>query len=305
VLSLLPAANRRKKHLIGVSGGHDSVALLHILAEAGWANLVVCHLDHGLRGAKSRGDSAFVRKLAERLGYPCETAVARTKARAREKSESLELAARTLRHEFFAECAKRHRCFRLILAHHADDQVETILFNFLRGTGAAGLAGMETIGALGKFAVFRPMLEVSRRQISAYATEHRIRFREDASNASLLHTRNRIRHTLIPAIEASVGPSFHAALRRAARIFGEEHALLESLLPPEGAEMSCAELRALPLALRRRATLRWLRSHEITDAGFAEVERVLSLLDPASGPAKINLPGNLHARRRQGKIFIE
>lgn len=305
MLGLLPAENRRKKHLIGVSGGLDSVTLLHILAEAGWANLVVCHLDHGLRGARSRGDAAFVRKLAERLGYPCESAVADTKARAQEQAESLELAARALRHEFFADCAKRHRCFRLILAHHADDQVETILFNFLRGTGAAGLAGMEAVGAFGRLTVFRPMLEVSRRQIAAYAAEHRIRFREDASNASLLHTRNRIRHTVIPAIEASVGSSFHAALRRAARIFGEEHALLESLLPLETAEMSCAELRALPLALQRRTTLRWLRSHEITDAGFAEVERVLSLLDPAAGPAKINLPGGRHARRRQGRIFIE
>ena len=304
MLAGLSPKNRRKKHLIGVSGGRDSMALLHILAGAGWTNLVVCHLDHGLRGGTSTRDAASVRKAAAGLQLPFETARADTAAFARQHRLSLELAARELRHAFFEICARKHRCRRLFLAHHADDQVETILFNFLRGAGAAGLAGMKPATLLGKTEVLRPLLAAPRDEITAYVRRHKIAFREDASNASAAHTRNRVRHLLVPAAEKAVGPAFRPAILRAATILADENTFLESLTPEPAEELHCADLRALPLALRRRMALRWLKKQGVEDAGFAEVERLLTLLDPAEGPAKINLPADRHARRRQGKIFF-
>ncbi len=281
------------------------MALLHLLVEAGWTNLVVGHLNHGLRGAASTRDATFVRKTAHRLSLVFETARADTTAFASQHSLSLELAARELRHAFFEVCARKHRCRRLLLAHHADDQVETILFNFLRGSGTAGLAGMKPVTLLGKIEVHRPLLATSRDEIHSYVRSHKITFREDASNASFAHTRNRIRHTLLPAVEKTLGNAFRPALLRTATILREENALLDSLTPEPGEKLLCAELRNLPLALQRRMVLRWLKRQDIPEAGYAEVERVLSLLDPAIGPAKINLPGARHARRRQGKIFLE
>jgi tRNA(Ile)-lysidine synthase len=304
VRAVVPPGSHRKKHLIGVSGGRDSMALLHLLVASGWKALVVCHLDHGLRGTESRRDAQFVRATARRLGLTCETATASTADFARENGLSVELAARTLRYEFFQNCAGKHRCPRLLLAHHADDQVETILFNFFRGTGLAGLAGMKPVTTLGRLTVLRPLLEVSREDINTFVRQKRIAFREDGSNTSPAHTRNRLRHHLIPEIERTTGPAFRQAIRRTAAIVAEENAFLESLVPEPAVELRCAELRALPLTLQRRTVRNWLRKHGITDAGFAEVERVLTLTDPATGPAKINLPGNRHARRRQGKIFL-
>lgn len=281
------------------------MALLHVLVAAGWKHLIVCHLDHGLRGAASRRDAAFVRRVASRFGLVTETGLARTSQFASENGLSVELAARTVRHEFFHTCARKHRCSRLLLAHHADDQIETILFNFLRGSGLTGLSGMKTSSQLGNLTLLRPLLGVSRREIDAYVQRKRVTYREDQSNSSPAHTRNRLRHDVLPEIERAMGPAFRQAILRNSAILAEENALLESLAPPPARELHCAELREFPLALRRRTVLNWLRLQKITDAGFAEVERVLSLLDAASGPAKINLPGDRHARRKQGKIFLE
>lgn len=305
MLAGLVPSNRRKKHLVGVSGGRDSMALLHCLVAAGCTRLVVCHLDHGLRGAASTRDATFVRKEAARLQLPFETAKADTATFARQHGLSLELAARELRHAFFEICARKHRCRNLLLAHHADDQIETIFFHFLRGSGAAGLTGIKSPSTLGKTEVRRPLLAVPRDQITEYIRTNKIAYREDASNASFAHTRNRIRHLLLPAVEKTVGVAYRAAILRTARILADENVLLDSLTPEPGTELSCPELRALPPALQRRMILRWMKTQGIAEAGFAEVERVLTLLDSGNGPAKINLPGARHARRRQGKIFLE
>src|SRR5690606_34846884 len=132
---------RRRRHLAGISGGADSVALLHLLHRHGFRDIVVCHLDHGLRGRASSGDARFVAALARRLGYPLETARADVGMLAAMSGSSAETAARHARHAFFAECSRKHRCPRLLLAHHFDDQAETILWNLLRGS--RGLTGME------------------------------------------------------------------------------------------------------------------------------------------------------------------
>lgn len=292
----------RRPLLVGVSGGRDSMALLHALQALGFEKLIVCHLDHGLRGRASRADADFVRRSAAGCDFEC--ARARTDDFAKARRLSKESAARELRYAFFRECARRRRCRRLLLAHHADDQVETCLFQFLRGSGAAGLAGMKPVGMRDGLTVFRPLLAVSREEINRYIEENRIRYREDNSNAATVHTRNRIRHIVIPAICEAFGESFRDAVLRAAEIFRMEDEWIGGQIPEVGAKLSCKELRRLPEALRYRTVLRWLRKTEVPEPGFAETQRVLSLLDSERGPAKVSLPGNFHARRRSGEIFL-
>ena len=295
---------RGQTYLVGVSGGRDSMALLHALKRLGFKKLIVCHLDHGLRGKLSVGDSRFVTKQAALLGCGFESARARTKEFAKATGRSVETAARELRRAFFLECSRRRRCRRLLLAHHADDQVETCLFNFLRGSGAAGLAGMRPQSTQNGLRIIRPMLEIPRKETSAFVAANGIRFREDHTNAGSEHTRNRIRNLVLPAIAKAFGESFGRAVLRAAHIFRIEDEWMESQTPEVSEKLSCAALRAMPDALRHRAVLRWLRQSGVPEPGLAETRRVLTLLDPESGPAKVSLPGRLHARRKAGEIFL-
>ena len=293
--------------LIGVSGGRDSVALLHLLLGAGFKKLVVCHLDHGLR-AESGEDARFVAALAKQLGLKAVSARENVAARAQRKKQSLETAAREARYAFFARVARAQKCPRLFLAHHADDQAETFLFNLFRGSAATGLAAMRplttrTIGAV-TLQIARPLLGMWREEIDAFIAAHKITFREDASNADPRHTRNRMRHEIIPAIERALGRDIRRAVWRAAEILRDEDDFLAAQPElrdlPETLETSA--LRAQPIALQRRIIHAWLKSQSVADVGFAEVEAVRGLL--AGRLAKVNLPGGLHARRRAGRIFL-
>ena len=238
------------------------------------------------------------------MGFPLESARARTGDFAKATETSLETAARNLRRAFFLECARRRRCRRLLLAHHADDQVETCLFNFLRGSGAAGLAGMRPDAKWNGLRVIRPMLEIPRADIDKFVDAQKIPFCEDHTNGELQHMRNRIRNVVIPAISQAFGESYRQAVLRASHIFRQEDEWMESLTPEVSQTLSCAGLREMPDALRHRTVLRWLRKNRIPEPGFAETRRVLTLLDTEAGPAKINLPGDRHARRRAGVIFL-
>jgi tRNA(Ile)-lysidine synthase len=281
------------------------MVLLHALLAAGFKNLVVCHLNHTLRGRSSDADARLVVSEARRLNLPVEHAKARTAEFATSKKKSLELAARELRMAFFEECAARVKTKSLVLAHHADDQVETCLFNFLRGTGAAGLGGMKPVSQLGKLTVYRPLLGVTRPQIEAFRKQHKVRFREDATNAGLEHTRNKLRHRVMPLLVEVIGESYRSAILRAAEILRGEEELIVSLMPPSQLELDCNELRAMHSAMQSRVILRWLRKCGVPEAGYAETRRILALLDTVNGPAKVSLPGNHHARRRSGVIFLE
>ena len=293
--------------LIGVSGGRDSVALLHLLLGAGFKKLAVCHLDHGLR-AEGADDARFVAALAKQLGLKAVSARENVAARAQRKKQSLETAAREARYAFFARVARAQKCPRIFLAHHADDQAETFLFNLFRGSAAAGLAGMRplttrTVGAV-TLQIARPLLGMWREEIDAFIAARAIAFREDASNADPRHTRNRMRHEIIPAIERALGRDIRRAVWRAAEILRDEDDFLASRPElrdlPETLQTSA--LRAQPVALQRRIIHAWLKSQSVADVGFAEVEAVRGLL--AGRRAKVNLPGGLHARRRAGRLFL-
>ena len=304
------------RYLVGVSGGRDSVTLLHALLAAGYRRLTVCHLDHGLRGRASREDARFVGRLAARHGLALETGRVDVGTLARDEELSMEAAGREARHRFFAEVAGRRRCRTIFLAHHADDQAETFLFNLLRGAGAAGLAGMavESERAVGwgsrTLRTVRPLLGVWRAEIDDYAAAHRLRWREDPTNADPIHaTRNCLRAETLPLLSQAMGRDVRPALWRAADLLRAEDAWLAALVAAEGelpAELPVKTLAAQPLAHQRRTIRAWLAARGVAGVGYEEVERVRGLLDVASGgPAKVNLPGDHHARRRAGRLFVE
>jgi tRNA(Ile)-lysidine synthase len=294
--------------LIGVSGGPDSVALLHKLRDEGFQELVVCHLDHGLR-SESGTDAEFVERLARELGCEFHCDRVEIAALAKRQKRSIETTGRHARYEFFAKAAEYYKSPRLFLAHQADDQVETFISNLFRGTSATGLRGMrwmstQNVGDV-PLSVSRPLLGTWRDEIIEYLEKHGINYLEDHSNADRRHTRNRLRHDIIPLLEKTFGREIRRAIWRAAEILHAEDELLHAQLGDEAppVEFAVAYLKSQHLAIQRRRLHAWLKARGIPDVGFAEVESVRRLLDGRT--AKTNLPGGWHARRRAGKLFLE
>jgi tRNA(Ile)-lysidine synthase len=299
-----------RRYLIGVSGGRDSVALLHALLDLGYRNLIVCHLNHHLRGRASNADARFVQKLAANSDVDLALDSANVRALAAKRKISIETAGRDARYKFFAKVAKQKKCRAMFLGHHADDLVETFLINLFRGAGLAGLAAMREISTRRVDAVdltmARPLLGIWRSEIDRYIRQHHLKFREDASNQDLAPLRNRIRGRVVPYLGKSLGRNIRQTLWRAAAIAAEEDSWIDGHLR-DGAEvdLSVEKLRKLPVALQRRQILKWLRTRDITNVGFEVVDSVRALLDRDARVAKINLPQDRHVRRRAGKIFID
>lgn len=295
-----------QRALFGLSGGRDSVALLHALFHAGHRELLVCHLDHALR-CESGDDARFAASFAAQLGLEVIVAREEVGSRARQQRLSLETAARDARYEFFARIARERECPRLFLAHHADDQVETFLFNLLRGAGSGGLGGMRAesrreIAGL-ELIILRPWLGIWREEIDAYLAQHALSFREDSSNTDLQFARNRLRHEVLPLLERSFARNVRQSIWRTAEMLRAEDELLRGQTPTFADELEVAPVRALPEALQRRLLHGWLHARGVRELGFEHVESVRAML--SGGRAKVNLAAGWHARRRAGRLFIE
>jgi len=295
VLTALP-----ESLLIGVSGGVDSVALLHALVAAGRQPMVL-HFDHGWR-LESGTDANFVKELARQFGLKYVGGKMRPMAAARGHREA---DARAARYAFFAKTAKLLGTPNLVLAHHADDQVETFLMQLLRGSGAAG-RGMDRVSERNGLILHRPWLGVWKKEIVAYARRHKLTWHEDATNADTRHRRNLIRRRVLPYLEKQFGPAVTENLFRAAEIARAESEWLDTLCSAAAREpeLSVKALRAAPLGQQRRTILRWLQARGVKDISFADVEAVRALLEDMSS-AKVNLSQGRFARRRAGKLFLE
>jgi tRNA(Ile)-lysidine synthase len=220
--------------IVAVSGGNDSMALLHLLATSGVNlrdRLVVAHFNHQLRGAESDADAGFVGQAAEQLGLRFETGSGNARQLAAETGDGIEAAARQLRHDFFARLARRLSAV-VALAHHADDQIETFFLRLLRGAGNRGLAGMQPSAPSpvdSGVTLVRPLLGIRRAEIVAYAEEQGIAHREDASNADTRFLRNRVRHELLPRLTAWFGESVSRQIARAMQVAGDEADCIDDL----------------------------------------------------------------------------
>jgi tRNA(Ile)-lysidine synthase len=283
---------------VAVSGGADSVCLLHALARLAGRmgiSLHVLHLNHGLRGAESDEDMQFVRTLAAGLGLPCEVG----RARLGGGPGNLEEEARRARLEFFSDARRRLELDRVATGHTADDQAETVLFRLLRGSGPGGLAGILPVTAEG---LIRPLLEVRRRDIEAWLRGQGLSWREDSSNGSAEFTRNRIRHSLLPGLAAAVHPNAAGALARLAGLAREEEEYwqgvveqafesLEAGRPPlvlaaaafAGRHPALARRLLRRVCLHVRGDLRGLTSEH--------VEAALRLAGQADGWGGVDMPG--------------
>jgi tRNA(Ile)-lysidine synthase len=219
---------RGEKILAAVSGGLDSAALLHALVALAkkWRwKIIVGHFNHQLRGRSSEADEKFVRKTASALKLPVVVGRADVKRFAHKSKLSLEMAARKLRHEFFARVAGERDISTIVLAHHADDQVELFFLRVLRGAGGEGLAGMKWRSPSPvnpKIKLVRPLLGCSKSEILAFARANQIPFHEDASNFSKDFLRNRVRNELLPLLRKNYQAGLEKTVLRLMEIVGGE-----------------------------------------------------------------------------------
>ena len=297
--------------LAAISGGPDSVALLHALVamrgRLGYL-LAGAHLNHGLRGAESDRDENFVRELCRRLAIDL---VAERANGLRFGSVNLEERARDMRMRFFERTADRLGARFVVLGHHADDQAETALMRLLRGSGAAGLAAMDEVGP-GR--LLRPMLRLRRREILGYLSAIGAEYVIDGSNASPAMLRNRIRHELMPLIEREYASGFSRRLTELAIemrsldcfITGRARDELSARLAP-GNRLDLGRMSRMEPVLRRAVLREFIRSAMGDLRGVARVHintavRVCS--DEASGGRAI-LPGGWQLRREYGEAVLE
>lgn len=306
----LPALSGDLSHLpedgrvvVGLSGGADSCALAHWLVRTlGPERLLLAHVNHGLRGAEAERDEAFCREFAKRLGVTLQVYRADVSGRAAQTGESIEESGRALRYAFFGSLAPADND-RILTAHTADDNAETVLLNLTRGAGPDGLCGIPPVR--GK--ILRPFLGVHRAETEAYCRAADIAYVTDSSNLSLSFARNRIRQEVLPVLRA-LNPraveaiSHAAALQRRERAFlwEEGDRLLQMAEAPEGL-LAAPLLHASP-SVRDAALKRWLSARfpgRVERSHLEAAERVL-----LSGGA-MTLPGGVQLRRAQGMLFLE
>jgi tRNA(Ile)-lysidine synthase len=211
--------------LVGVSGGVDSMVLLDILAlisTRGWCTIHVAHCNHNLRGEESKKDEDLVRRITHKYGMHFHHTSVDVKSYAKQYSLSIEQAARILRYQFFDKAAKGCHADVIATAHNAEDNAETLLMNLMRGSGISGLAGIPPRRELDKkLSLIRPILWCSRKDIEMYAKTRNILWHEDESNASVVYTRNKIRHDLLPKLRSEYAPGLTEVLNRTTTLMRE------------------------------------------------------------------------------------
>lgn len=287
--------------LVAVSGGRDSMALLDILCHLAKScpitSLAVAHFEHGIRGEASRADAEFVQSYCEARMIPFFVKYGDVLLYARQKKMSLEQAARVLRYDFLRTVKEKIGAQVIALAHHADDQAETMFLHMLRGSGLQGLLGMQAKS----HDLVRPLLFLRRAEIAEYVQARHIPYREDATNADTKYTRNFLRHKVFPLLEKHVNPKTVEAMGRLASLLAAEHDFLE--VETQKALQSCCDMQAdkilvqrkvfanLPLAMARRV-LHVLGQRLTPPDGWSanEVERLRHLLCEAQGEKQRNLP---------------
>lgn len=312
--------------VVGVSGGPDSLCLLHTMLalqdELG-VGLHVAHLEHGIRGRESLADAAYVQELAESWGLPVTVEHADVPGYARDHGLALEEAARRVRYLFLGRVAQTIGAQSAAVGHNADDQVETILMHWMRGSGLGGLRGMLPVQPVGGEAwwsgppltVVRPLLEVPRELVEEYCLQHGLEPRFDRSNLDLTYHRNRIRHELIPHLE-SFNPRIREVLHRAAKAIADDYDYLrlrsmevwDQLAEETGETVSFPweEWHQLHPSLQRqllREAIRRLRK-SLRDITWTHVERARIGLEELSTGGRITLPQGLFMIREYNSFIV-
>jgi tRNA(Ile)-lysidine synthase len=311
--------------LVGVSGGSDSVALLHLLnrmaRQETWAfRLHVAHVDHQLRGEESSADAEFVRNISRDLGLPCTAEAVDVRAEAARSSASIEQAARQCRYAFYERTCLRLGLSTVALAHQADDNAETVLQRIVRGTGLRGLGGIRPARAIrpgSNIRVVRPLLSVARAELETYLRACDIPHRHDASNDLLSHTRNRLRHEVLPRLAEHVNPQVVDALVRLAEQARELDAYLsatcERMLESMVVEEREGELILHAPTLRRRARpiqtqlvrqALWRIGAGEGELTYGHFRAVTALAADDAGSRSLDLPGGVRVVRLYDRLVF-
>ena len=303
--------------LVGVSGGVDSVVLLYLLRRLGY-RVEAAHVNYGLR-AEADADEAHVRSLCEAWAVPLQVTWHDAKARAKREQTSVQEAARDLRYDFFAEVATARGIADVAVAHHLDDQAETLLLNLFRGAGLGGLAGMapqRTLIEGSDVRLVRPLLGVRRAAIETYARAEGLAWREDASNTSPAYRRGAVRQAILPVIEAHFGTSAPERIAHAAaliRAYLNDSISSELAMhiergaqpaPEGGGRLDLAYLHRLPVVWQDRLILdalaRWLPDAPRQASFAAEVRRLMA----AQPGRRIEAEGGTVWREREALRFL-
>ncbi|QGG54228.1 tRNA lysidine(34) synthetase TilS [Paenibacillus sp. B01] len=303
--------------LVAVSGGPDSMALLHALHAAApqlGVSVAAAHADHGFRPQASAREAETVRGFCARLGVPCDTAELDVPAHLAEHGGNKQAEARRLRYRFLLEAAERAGAPRIALAHHADDQAETVLMRLLRGSSSAGLSGIPLRRQEGKAELIRPLLRIHKPDLLAYCERHGVPYEEDASNRSADYTRNAIRLEAMPYLETFNGRLAESLCRTAESASAESDYLdartkevfASSVVSERGGlTMSGAAFAALHVALQRRLIkliLDYL-ALEMAPSSFDEVERIrVGALSGTPASWRVDLSRGLRFRREYGRL---
>jgi tRNA(Ile)-lysidine synthase len=308
--------------VVGVSGGNDSTALLHILAalnqqyQYGWV-LHAVHLNHGFRGEEARQDARYAEELCRKLGvvfHPFEYDVP---AYMEETGMGAQEASRELRYRLYLEVAVKHGATKVALAHHADDQVETILFRLVRGTRLNGLAGIPKRRWLaeGSIELIRPLLHKTRQELEGYCRENGLTPREDSSNQSRKYKRNLLRLDVMPLLEL-VNDRYREHIVEAAEAIRQDEMYLESLSRerleqvvtlqnPEEIVIDNDKFQSCDVALQRRMiTLILSYLSKQTEWSSQHVETVLYMSGGSRPSAELHLPSQLVVNRVYGRIHF-
>lgn len=306
--------------IAAVSGGPDSVALLHLLCAALPLNRVIAvYVDHGLRPHETPAEIELVASLADRLHAGFETMAVDVEAEIRLNRTSIEEAARTLRYQALESARVRHRAAAIAVAHTADDQAEELLIRLIRGCGRKGLAGMQVLNGW----IFRPLLGTSKEDLLAYLRTEQLPFCLDSSNLERVHLRNKVRLDLLPYLREHFNPSIRQTLLHTARILADEEALLEEMTdrawqetvsmvdippvscrtPPFSLTLDIRRFSRLPDAIQRRILERCCWQME-NRPQFRQIASLLDLALKKTPGAQIHLSRGLRARKTGGCLIF-
>ena len=306
------------KVLVAVSGGPDSVALLHILAELSGRydiELAVAHLNHMLRGKEADRDARFVRKMADDLSLPFIIEEVNVKNIAKARKMSIEEAAREARYDFYSRAAAKFGAARIATGHTLDDQAETILMRLLKGSGSLGLSGIPYKRKSGNILVIRPLLDVTRKTIDKYLKKNRVTACIDATNLNIVYFRNKIRNILIPILEKDFNPKIKYVLASMASTFADESSYLAGIAAKKmkhicrmtrgGVELKIKGIAREHAALQRlivRQVLAYLAGSKkgITYKHWEAIESLIR----GEEHKQINLLGRIKAAKNSGKIIF-
>ncbi len=323
-LHLPPTVPSDAPLLVAYSGGADSSLLLALAKAYGderKISVYAAHLHHGIRGDEADRDLEFCRQTAAAMGIPLFEKHVDVPALSRETGQSMETAARDARYTFFEELMQAHRLPVLLTAHHADDQLETLLFRFLRGSGSKGMGGIPQVRPFGGGCLIRPLLSYTKTEIIDACHEMGISFVTDSTNLASSHTRNRLRHTVIPLLEELTehGTPQHAATRLAQAAREDEDCLtalakaqVKATLTDDGHGLPIATLQSSPPAISKRMMALLYEtvtaekgSHDGSGTLTAtHLEALLTLTEKNTSESSLSLPRGTEARIRGSFLYI-